>query len=63
VLVKVSNGGPLDLAVFQQAGLIGVGGIALAIVLSFFIRETGSAAQASKPKSLLPLKPALGGAL
>jgi MFS family permease len=63
VLVKVSNGGPLDLPVFQQAGLIGVGGIALAIVLSFFIRETGSAAQASKPKTLLPLKPALGGAL
>ena len=43
VLVDVSNGGPLDLPVFQKAGIIGVGGIALAIVLSCFIRETGTA--------------------
>jgi len=43
VLVDVSNGGPLDLPVFQRAGIIGVGGIALAIVLSCFIRETGTA--------------------
>jgi MFS family permease len=43
VLVAVSNGGPLDLPVFQKAGIIGVGGIALAIMLSCFIRETGSA--------------------
>jgi MFS family permease len=43
VLVKVSHGGPLDLAVFQQAGIIGVGGIVLAIVLACFIRETGEA--------------------
>jgi hypothetical protein len=43
VLVNVSNGGPLDLPVFQKAGIIGVGGIALAIVLSCFIRETGTA--------------------
>jgi MFS family permease len=63
VLVKVSNGGPLDLPVFQQAGIIGVGGIALAIVLSFFIRETGSAVKASTPKPGIQLKPALGGAL
>ncbi|MEO8318078.1 MAG: MFS transporter [Bradyrhizobium sp.] len=63
VLVRVSNGGPLDLPVFQQAGMIGVGGIALAIVLSFFIRETGSAVQASTPKPGIQLKPAIGGAL
>jgi MFS family permease len=63
VLVQVSNGGPLDLPVFQQAGIIGVGGIALAIVLSFFIRETGSAVAASTPKPGIQLKPALGGAL
>jgi MFS family permease len=63
VLVKVSNGGPLDLPVFQQAGIIGVGGIALAIVLSFFIRETGSAVEASTPKPGIQLNPALGGAL
>ena len=43
VLVDVSNGGPLDLPVFQKAGIIGVAGIALAIVLSCFIRETGTA--------------------
>jgi hypothetical protein len=43
VLVAVSNGGPLDLPVFQKAGIIGVGGIALAVVLSCFIRETGTA--------------------
>jgi hypothetical protein len=43
VLVSVSNGGPLDLPVFQKAGIMGVGGIALAIVLSCFIRETGTA--------------------
>lgn len=43
VLVHVSNGGPLDLPVFQKAGIIGVGGIALAIALSCFIRETGTA--------------------
>ena len=43
VLVAVSNGGPLDLPVFQKAGIIGVGGIVLAIILSCFIRETGTA--------------------
>jgi len=43
VLVHVSHGGPLDLVVFQKAGIIGVGGIALAILLSCFIRETGTA--------------------
>jgi uncharacterized membrane protein len=43
VLVHASNGGPLDLPVFQKAGIIGVGGIALAIALSCFIRETGTA--------------------
>jgi hypothetical protein len=29
VLVAVSKGGPLDLPVFQKAGMIGVGGIVL----------------------------------
>jgi hypothetical protein len=29
--------------VFQKAGIMGVAGIALAIVLSCFIRETGTA--------------------
>ncbi len=43
-LVKVSDGAALSLAAFQKAGLIGVAGIFLAILLSFFIRETGAAA-------------------
>jgi MFS family permease len=43
ILVQVSDSGPLDLPVFQKAGIVGVGGIAIAIVLSCFIRETGSA--------------------
>jgi len=42
-LLAVSNGGPLDLPVFQKAGAIGAGGIVLAILLSCFIRETGAA--------------------
>ncbi len=62
VLVRLSGGGTLTPEVFQQAGLIGVGGIVLAIVLSLFIRETGSAVQPGKtpvtPAS--PLIPALG---
>jgi MFS family permease len=48
VLVAVSNGGPLDLPVFQKAGIIGVGGIVLAIILSCFIRETGTAVLSRK---------------
>ena len=64
VLVKVSNGGPLDLPVFQKAGIIGVGGIVLAIVLCCFIRETGTAVQRRKagdgPK--LQVAPILGAA-
>jgi MFS family permease len=64
ILVRVSNGGPLDLPVFQKAGLIGVGGILLAMVLSCFIRETGTAVLRRKsddgPK--LQVVPVLGGA-
>ena len=57
-------GGPLDLPVFQKAGIIGVGGIFLAIVLSCFIRETGTAVLLRKtgdgPK--LQVVPVLGAA-
>lgn len=42
ILVEVSDGGALSLPVFQKAGIVGVGGIVLAIVLSCFIRETGA---------------------
>jgi MFS family permease len=63
VLVHVSNGGPLDLPVFQKAGIIGVGGIALAIVLSCFIRETGTALIRRKAGDRPPVQavPAIGG--
>ena len=50
VLVQLSGGGVLDLPVFQKAGSIGVSGIVLAIVLSLFIRETGTA---TRPKPLV----------
>ena len=58
VLVRLSGGGPLGMEVFQKAGVIGVVGIVLAIVLSFFIRETGSAA---RPRTIpIPLTPVMG---
>jgi MFS family permease len=62
VLVKLSGGGVLGLKIFQEAGMIGVGGIILAIVLSLFIRETGWAVQAPEiaAASPLPLSPAFG---
>ncbi len=46
VLQKISGGAPLDLQDFQQWGLLGLAGIAVGIVLAFFLRETGSAAHA-----------------
>jgi MFS family permease len=62
VLVQLSGGAALGLPVFQEAGIIGVGGIVLAIVLSFFIRETGWATQVVDQAALppLPLIPAFG---
>ena len=41
LLNNLANGGQLSLSVFQNASGVGVGGIVLAIVLAFFIRETG----------------------
>jgi MFS family permease len=55
VLVKVSGGGALTLAVFQKAGMIGVGGIILAIILASFIRETGKVAAHKTDIPPLPL--------
>ena len=46
----------VGIAVFQEAGSIGVAGIVLAIVLSFFIRETGSAVQ----RKVSPIAPVFG---
>jgi hypothetical protein len=44
LLSALSGGGRLTLGVFQHASVVGVGGIVLAIVLAFFIRETGHSA-------------------
>jgi MFS family permease len=43
LLTSLSDGGKLSLAVFQNASAVGIGGIVLAIILSCFLRETGSA--------------------
>jgi MFS family permease len=66
VLERLAGGNALTLPMFQQAGLIGIAGIVLAIVLSFFIRETGSAGvpQAVPPpagKTSPPLVPVPAG--
>ena len=63
VLVDVSNGGMLDLPVFQKAGIVGVAGIALAIVLCCFIRETGTALIRRKTgaAALIQITPVIGG--
>ena len=60
VLAAVSDGGPLDLVVFQKAGMIGAGGIVLAIVLSCLIRETGTAALDRKIGGGLQFVPVVG---
>lgn len=44
-----SGGAALDLQDFQQWGWYGMGGITLAIVLAFFLKETGSARVAPHP--------------
>jgi MFS family permease len=49
VLQKISGGGPLDLADFQKWGLTGLAAIAVAIVLAFFLKETGSGARKAPP--------------
>lgn len=55
VLQSLSGGQPLELQDFQQWGLIGLGAIALGIVLAFFLTETGSAVVKPTP-ALIPLK-------
>jgi len=46
VLQQRAGGAPLDLRDFQQWGVWGLAGIALAIVLALFLKETGAAAHA-----------------
>jgi MFS family permease len=43
LLMKLSDGGPMTLEVFAKGGTTGIAAIVLAIVLAFFIRETGAA--------------------
>src|SRR5271165_3354532 len=49
-LQKISGGAPLNLADFREWGLLGLGCILVAIILAFFLKETGWAA--SKPESV-----------
>ncbi len=45
LLTKISGGAALTLPVFQKAGSVGIVGIAVAILLALFLRETGSAVE------------------
>jgi MFS family permease len=47
LLNDLAGGGKLTEAVFQHASTVGIGGIVLAIVLSCFLRETGSASSSA----------------
>jgi len=48
-LQKISGGAALDMADFREWGLLGLAGIAVAIVLAFFLEETGSATPKTAP--------------
>ena len=48
-LMRVSDGGARDLADYQMTFAPLIIGVALAIVLAFFLRETGTATQAGGP--------------
>jgi MFS family permease len=43
LLMKLSDGGAMTLEVFRKGGVVGIAAIVIAIMLAFFIRETGSA--------------------
>jgi MFS family permease len=56
-LRRISDGAALDLQDFQQWGLIGLGGIAVGIVLAFFLKETGPGARPAIPLPALVIAP------
>jgi hypothetical protein len=41
--MKLSAGVPMTLKVFEEGGAVGIAAIVIAIILAFFIRETGAA--------------------
>ena len=43
LLMKLSGGGPMTLEVFATGGAAGIAAIVVAIILAFFIKETGAA--------------------
>ena len=45
LLMRLAGGGPLSMAVFQRAGIVWVVVIAIAIALTFLLRETGAGAR------------------
>jgi MFS family permease len=47
LLAHIARGGAMDMAVFRAAGAWLVGGIAIAIVLAFFLHETGPRGRAA----------------
>jgi hypothetical protein len=46
LLMKLSAGGPMTLEVFEKGGTTGIAAIVVAIILAFFIKETGAAVRA-----------------
>lgn len=53
LLQRISGTAPMNLHDFQQWGLVGLAGIAVGIVLAFFMKETGSAVR--KPAAAVGL--------
>ena len=47
LLTRLSAGAPMTLEVFQKGGATGIAAIVAAIILAFFIRETGAAVRPS----------------
>ena len=54
LLQRLSGGAALTLNVFAKAGAVCIAGIVIAIVLAFFIRETGSAGSGRNAVFSLP---------